>query len=271
MPRKRVSPEKRSVPTPVGEVPYTYNASEYRAWKSGESLMQFVNNLPEGYARNVVAHSMGNVVAGSAMKKGMSITNYALLNGAISAGCFDDRSTLDQGWGYTTPFYDTDPATSALSHRNQLAGIGGNLINFFLPADDSLLKWEGNNGTPCGLIPTSGNRFIAVGSKPQRYNLRTTGYYYGTANPAGQRLGINFPSVNGRFVATSHECMSYIAQSPMKAVGAEADTAGSIDSSVDMRSYGFDKLHSAQFVFRLQPTVPFYNRMLEEFDLPFLP
>ena len=34
--------------------------------------MQFVNNLPTGYTRNVVAHSMGNVVAGSALKKGMS-------------------------------------------------------------------------------------------------------------------------------------------------------------------------------------------------------
>ncbi|MFA7344692.1 MAG: hypothetical protein WC003_10335 [Terrimicrobiaceae bacterium] len=53
-------------------MPYTYNASECRAWKCGESLMQFVNNLPTGYTRNVVAHSMGNVVAGSALKKGMS-------------------------------------------------------------------------------------------------------------------------------------------------------------------------------------------------------
>jgi pimeloyl-ACP methyl ester carboxylesterase len=261
-----------SIPTPIGEIPYTYNASEYRAWKCGESLKQFVNNLPGGYTCNVVAHSMGNVVAGSALKKGMSVTNYALLNGAVSAGCFDDRAILDQGWGYTTPFYDPDVGTQKLSYRNQLAGVNGNLINFFLPADDALLKWEWNNDTPA-LITGSPNRFPLVGSKPQRYNLGTTGYYYAPLNPVGQRLGVNFATVNGRLVSSSHECMSYIAQSPMKAVGAEGRTGGSIDSSVNMfqAPYSFGDVHSAQFDFRLQQTVPFYNRLLEEFDLPFFP
>jgi hypothetical protein len=106
-----------------------------------------------------------------------------------------------------------------------------------------------------------------VGSKPQRYNLGLTGYYYDPAKPAGQRLGISYPTVNGRFVATPHECMSYLAQSPMKAVGAEGDTVGSIDSPVDMRPFGFDKVHSAQFDFRLQQTVPFYNRLMTAFQL----
>lgn len=258
-----------SFPTPVGEVPYTYNASEYRAWKCGESLKQFVNNLPSGYTRNVVAHSMGNVVAGSALKKGMSLTNYALLNGAVSAGCYDDRDILNQQWGYSTPFYDPDLGTQNLSHRNQLAGVNGNLINFFLPADDALLKWEWNNDTPGGLFPASGNRFVVVGSKAQRYNGGTTGYYYASHNLAGQRLGINFPTVNGRLVTNSHESMSYIAQSPMKAVGAEGRTGGAIDSSVDMfgAPYSFGDVHSAQFEFRLQQTVPFYNRLMTAFQL----
>jgi hypothetical protein len=260
-----------SFPTPIGEVPYTYNASEYRAWKCGESLKQLVNNLPAGYTRNVVAHSMGNVVAASALKKGMSVANYALLNGAVSAGCFDERGILDQGWGYPTPFWDADESTSSLSHRSQLAAVNGNLINFFLPDDDALLKWEWNNDTPGGLIPGPGNHIPILGSKPQRYNLGGTGYYYDPAKPAGERLGINYPTVNGRFVTTPHECMSYLAQSPMRAVGAEGRTLGSVDGSVDMSGYSFGDVHSAEFNFRLQQTVPFYNRMLEEFDLPFLP
>lgn len=256
-----------SFSTPVGEVPYTYNASEYRAWKCGESLKQFVNKLPAGYARNLVAHSMGNVVVGAALKKKMILTNYALLNGAVSAGCYDDRPILDQGWGYTTPFHDSDPATTSLSHRKHLAGVAGNLVNFFLPADDALLKWEWNNDTPGGLIPGLGNRFVIVGSKPQRYNLGLTGYYYDPVKPAGTRLGINYPSVNGRFVATAHEAMAYVAQSPTKAVGAEIGMAGSIDSSVDMRPYGFDKTHGAEFEFPLQRTIPFYNRLMTTFQL----
>ncbi len=259
-----------SVPTPAGDVPYTYNASEYRAWKCGESLKQFINSLPADYARNVVAHSMGNIVVGSALKKGMGLTNYALLNGAVSAGCYDDRDILNQGWGYSTPFYDPDLNTQSLSHRNRLAGVNGNLVNFFLAADDALLKWEWNNDTPA-FISGSPNRFPLVGSKPQRYNLGTTGYYYAPLNSVGQRLGLNFSTVNGRFVSDSHECMSYVAQSPMKAVGAEGRTQGSIDSEVDMSDYSFGNVHSAQFEFRAQQLTPFYNRLLEEFDLPFLP
>ena len=150
-----------------------------------------------------------------------------------------------------------------------MAGVNGNLINFFLPADDALLKWEWNNDTPGGLFPEPGNRFTALGSKAQRYNLGTTGYYYARPNAVGQRLGINFPTVNRRLVTSSHECMSYIAQSPMKAVGAEGRTGGSIDSSVNMfqAPYSFGDVHSAQFEFRLQQTVPFYNRLMTAFQL----
>ncbi len=260
-----------SFATPVGEVPYTYNASEYRAWKCGESLKQFVNKLPAGYTRNLVAHSLGNVVVGAALKKKMILTNYALLNGAVSAGCYDDRQILDQGWGYSTPFNDSDPATSSLSHRKQLAGVVGNLVNFFLPDDDALLKWEWNNDTPGGLIVGPGNQVQILGSKPQRYNLGMTGYYYDQAKPAGKRLGINYPTVNGRFVTTAHESMAYVAQSPMKAIGAEGRALGAIDGKVDMSDYSFEDAHSAEFEFPLQRTVPFYNRMMEELDLSFLP
>jgi len=55
---------------PINAYLALYNESEYIAWKSGKSLKQYVNNLPAGYARNVVAHSMGNIVTGSALKGG---------------------------------------------------------------------------------------------------------------------------------------------------------------------------------------------------------
>ena len=62
-----------------------FNHSEYRAWKCGEAFKDMVNGLPSGYKKKVIAHSLGNVVVGSAMEKGMTVDNYALLNAAIPA------------------------------------------------------------------------------------------------------------------------------------------------------------------------------------------
>ena len=75
---------------------FTFNNSEYRAGKSGESLKQFVTQLPRGYTRNVVAHSMGNFVAGEALRNGMSVLNYVMLNAAVPALCYDDNPNLRQ-------------------------------------------------------------------------------------------------------------------------------------------------------------------------------
>lgn len=53
-------------------------------------------------------------------------------------------------------------------------------------------------------------------------------------------------------------------------VGADGRTAGSIDGSVDLSGYGFDDVHSAEYQFTPQKTKPFFNRLLQEFDLPFI-
>jgi hypothetical protein len=240
-------------PTFVGT--FTYNDSEYRAWKYGEGLKQFVTSLPGGYTKQLMAHSMGNIVAGSALKKGMAVQNYALLNAAVPALCYDQNAPIR--WNYTTPDDDPDPLTKALAYLNQLSNVGGTLINFHLENDfATTTAWESNNWL----------------FKPQRFNSGATGYYYDRSKPAGQRLGISFATSIGRFVRTAHEAMAYVDQSRSKTVGAEPAALGSIDRRVDMSaSYGFDTQHSAQWERALQQTTPFYNRVLDEFGIPFLP
>ena len=49
----------------------TYNSSDYRAWLSGKGVAAFVNSLPSDYVRNIAAHSMGNIVVGSALRENM--------------------------------------------------------------------------------------------------------------------------------------------------------------------------------------------------------
>jgi pimeloyl-ACP methyl ester carboxylesterase len=248
-------------PTYVGI--FTYNDSEYRAWKSGESLRLFTESLPTDYSINLVSHSMGGIVAGSALAKGMTIKNYALCHASLPAACYDDSASLDQGWGYSTPHYDPDLLTRNLSYRYKLNKTNGNLINFYLPSDSALEIWEVNNDSPIG------GRFPA-GAKPQTYFFGN--YFYNPAAEPDERLGLGSNlGITRRPVNTSHEGMSYVAQSPTKTVGADGRTNGSIKRRVDLGTYGFETLHSAEYELTAQKTSPFYSRLLEEFDISFVP
>ncbi len=49
-----------------------YNDSEHNAWLAGEALKNVIASIPPGYARNLIAHSMGNVVAGGTLRADVS-------------------------------------------------------------------------------------------------------------------------------------------------------------------------------------------------------
>src|SRR5438105_9645894 len=72
----------------------SYNTSEWLAWKYGKSLLNYVDNylkhqMPD-YTMSIAAHSMGNVVTASALKRGLLIDKYVLMQAAIPAGCYND-------------------------------------------------------------------------------------------------------------------------------------------------------------------------------------
>jgi len=192
------------------------------------------------------------------MLKGLSVDSHAICHGTVPAACYDDRVLLDQSWGYSTPHFDLDAGTRALSYRNRLTTslVGDNLINFFLSGDLVLEAWRGNNAV----------------FKPQSY-AGGVSYFYSPAASAGLRLGITYPNLQPRYVHTAHESMAFIAQSPTLPVGAESRTIGSVDRSVNLNhaDYAFSVHHSAEYEFTTQQTKRFYNRILEEFDLPFIP
>lgn len=252
-------------PTYVGLL--TYNNSEYKAWKCGESLKQFLDSIPRGsggFTVNMIAHSMGNIVAGEALRRGASVSNYALWNAAVPSICYDDRDALDQGWGYTHPNDDPDAYTRSLSYRKRFDGAGGRLINFFLEGDSALGLWRLNNSI----------------SKPQRWTSGfVAGYGYNRAEISGRKLYLEFWTALGRYIVDAHEAMSYAVKSPTLAVGADpglVDSSGliygSIRTEVDMNAeYAFDKDHSAQFLYPLQKTKALYDQTLIELRLPILP
>lgn len=65
-----------------------YNDSEYTGWNAGApTLKTFVQSLPY-QNKNIAAHSMGNIVVSEAMRQGMQINNYALMQPAVPAACY---------------------------------------------------------------------------------------------------------------------------------------------------------------------------------------
>ncbi len=248
-------------PTLVGVS--TYNTSEYRAWKYGTALNQYVTSLLFDH-KNVVAHSMGNVVVGSALLNGMAVENYVLMQAAVPAGCYDESSGinsysrfLNQETIMATPDY----ANPALGYRGLLKSVSGNLVNFNNSLDFALAT-----GTTIGLQTN-----WEANETDYKWDIPAGDRYYqyipsATANQRGRLMDNNNPSGIMRYVIQRDEMMSFIARPRSKAVGAENSTGGSIDSNVDLRGpdYGFtgaDYDHSGEFNRRIQQTQKFYRKV----------
>jgi hypothetical protein len=256
-----------------------YNDSEYNAWLAGTSLASFINTLPSDYLKNVTAHSMGNIVVGSALLAGASIQNYALMHAAVPAACYDeDEGRIKQAkeynhtagplsftmWDELTPDDDQDPAVRAVAYRGQLKNVGGNLINFFLPEDYATsFAWEINNDQT-----KPPNAPLAANFRYNRYNWNGTKLYK-------YNMVVNL-EVLDHYLADPYEAMPYACRTWGKVVGAEERTEGSIDDSVDLsssnynlpgESSGFGDEHSGEFNARIQQLKPFYDAMLDSFGL----
>jgi hypothetical protein len=243
-----------------------YNESEYRAWKYGEGLKGFVESLPNGYDKHIAAHSMGNIVASSAIDQGLNVVNYALLQAAIPATCFDGRTDLYQPSGLffssqSTPDDHSSDLVRSHSYKEQIPATGTNLINCYLENDVATKNaWEANNGL----------------FKPFTFNLdilHRDGYVYESSETAlfealiiGRTFNAGFTN-KIREVADKHENMALLNKSRTKTAGAEPRTAGAIDSSFDLNSFGFGDVHSAEFVWEIQRLKGFYNMILNQFGI----
>ncbi len=125
--------------------PLLYNESEYRAFKSGQSLADFLMTAPSlaGYKVSIFSHSMGNIVAGEALRQlPASIVSYAVFTQAAApAHCYDPRDDLN------LPDFVTQNANFPTpdSYRGWFAAIDRKLrakaANFYNPVDYALTIW----------------------------------------------------------------------------------------------------------------------------------
>jgi hypothetical protein len=230
----------------------TYNESEYRAWFFAQSLKQYVDNLPTDFTKNVIAHSLGNMVAGSALRKGMSIQTYAMIDAAVPASCYDNNPDL-QIVG-NSPDSDTDEFTLALAYKDKFSTPNTTLTNFYLETDTALARWIDNN----------------TYFKPQVFYEAADGdhaYKYFPGNPAGERLFLTFVLSPRRTLQLMEESLAYACKASTKAVGAEGNARGSIASSVDLSGFGYVGEHSAFWSLTLQKMSPAYDTLLDKLQV----
>jgi len=256
----------------------TYNASEYRAWLCGPQLASFVNQLPNPGRRSLFAHSMGNVIAGAALRSGMSVQRYALCNAAVATMCYDPDPVLRNNpngtpWNnlffgltpHATPDTDSDAdirgsygLENKFNEENEMPWI----FNFGLPEDTALNSWVLNNlhfkpdGGP-------GGHHYRYEHYPQPPNLT----YKLFQAAVGQ---------NPRKITSQPEAMGYVTKSLTRPAGLDLRVRGSIQDSHNMSSWGpganhagFGEVHSAQWRWPYQATHLFWNRLFIELELDY--
>lgn len=144
-----------------------FDNSEFRAWSSADGLIGVVQTLNQGGRLRVLAHSMGNIVVGEALRRyaGPNVHTYIACQAALSAQYYDNTvaaraACRQQGWdpsfpdtpdimGYF-PTGDTNSGPYILTENIRVS----NMHNYFNPDDWALAWWEVNNVLkPDGLTP----------------------------------------------------------------------------------------------------------------------
>ena len=254
----------------------TYNTSEYRAWKYGRSLQNYVASLPTDYIKNVAAHSMGNVVTGSALQRRMAVSRYFLMEAAIPGGCYGDAVNNYSLFTTAEQTSHTPDTVEDLGYRLYLQAAYSNVgkvVNFYNRLDFALATgrypvlgsthWEQNQL----LYKPNANLGLMLGDRTYAYDLGPPNNPY----LIGQRcfLRDSYPPFNQRQVEDIHESMAYVARPRSKAIGAEPNSANVFPDSVNLADYGFGEAqsdHSGQVNRRIQQVSDFYKKIFDEME-----
>jgi hypothetical protein len=192
-----------------------YDNSESNAWASATGLLNKLNDLNAEYPGNVylMAHSMGNVVAGEALKLagGNQVVNtYVAMQGAVPAHCYDsstaNRATPTPPDRYA--HYYTDGASIYFASS---AGAG-TYVNFYNTNDWALSWWNFDQSWKPDNLNYPGYNYSVSGLHPN-------GFYVQFGTGTNDFRNLNFPDDTYAIFAYGDPSWSF-------ALGAQADVAG---------------------------------------------
>jgi len=267
----------------------SYNTSEWLAWKYGKSLKDYVDSylrkkLPL-YAINIAAHSMGNVVTGSALQRGMKLNTYILMEAAIPSGSYNDSVNSYPKFLQAELSGRTPDTVAQGGYRLFLQSAAQNVGDFvsFFNIDDYALA-TGTTPIPGAFFgvsfgwpfPTNWEQ-NQLDYKPNRFNAQNSlfgDYRFQPDRPEGEQNTLNWGAQLGGGYSTSrivndiHESMAFVARPRSKAAGAELHNATVFGSAVNLEAtcgFGADfSDHGGQFMRSIQDLTPFYSRMVSE-------
>ncbi len=242
----------------VATDPDNYDNSEFNAWSSATGLLDLLNNLYIDYPSHVYvfAHSMGNVVAGEALKLAGSnqvVNTYIAMQGAVPAHCYDQIADfrtisypLDSG---TLDRYANYPTNNGPCYFHGTAGAGS-YINFYNANDWALavLHWQ-----------------LDQDLKPDlAYSYKGTTFFAGS-------YMLNLPQ-------DTYQIFSYCDEARCYALGAQANVGGAFlpDQEIDLNAspYNFGSEHnghSAQFNSDNMDRYLFWEQLLVSMNLKHRP
>jgi len=246
--------------------PHNYDNSEYTAWRSAAGLLNQLNDLNAKYPGRVylLAHSMGNVVAGEALRLAGSnqvVNTYIASQAAIPAHVYDATVTNLLLFVYNHPDvpdiaepsgFNYGPTTPNI-YGNRLASnsaAAGRRINFYNANDYALVqpRWGYNQIRKPDTFFLSGH-YTYNGSTNDPAPWNNFGFVFLSGDPPS-----SLDIVNN--LLQRYEAISYAAESYSISLGAAASLTtfdGKFDLSTTWptdttgHNYGDHFWHSAQF------------------------
>jgi hypothetical protein len=214
-------------------------------------LSQLRTRFP-GYFLDLLVHSQGNAVVSEAIKNGAPFDRYVLTQGAICDSAYDVNAPTNS----TMASYDTEsnitPNGQPMGYKGVYTNLTGSIVNFYNPNDPVLAYWVTDQEL----------------EKPSWYANTSHYYFNGTNSYFDPFVG------SGYLVTDSEESRSMVARARTLSIGQSGPTTahGVINSGVNLNtSFGFNDNfpgdHSAQWVWPIQTTLPYYQQLLREYDI----
>ncbi len=276
-----------------------YNRGEWAAWKSAAPLRTLLQTLhgPGAYGNQVyvVAHSMGNVVVGEALRlgsqhgSGQLVNTYVASQAAIPVHVYDGSSTnlLDATGplGISASTIGQFPQTPNTVYPDWLAGNGaaaGTRINFYNVNDFALWRdaWQLNQYLKPNLKDAPDQLWNyqfedGLGAPP---NLHDSFIRFERFDDLGNPVGIQEMQLGTQAsIGDRYEIMSFAAESRSKALGGtpgnarlerSVDLQGSavwpVDFENPLRPHSSHKWHSAEFRSTIMRQKGYWKALLDE-------
>jgi autotransporter-associated beta strand protein len=275
---------------------FTYNASEYQALRSGQSLMTFLADKKAMGPVHLLAHSMGNVVAAEALRQWTAagnaqslVSNYVAMQGALSAAAYGDDATDatgDDPSGHDFYRYWPDRWLGTerryyMQGTDQAAGRWINMFNEVDRATSAELGWVGNNR----MKPRGGDiwtvqsatasptpQFIGYRVDRPEYGGRLLRSYVVNGLPSDEidlKPWLVAPGAGQLPGPAAYEVLAFMSKANAKPIGTkEVDHFG---MNIDISDLGLDDPyvremsgHSFQFHFDAATTSQFWKRVVDE-------